>query len=273
MKVVNEVSGNMRQANSFSPDLLGRVREVLVRSLIWAFIGTLYGLLFAFFAVLAEGWENQVNPCYFAGVLAGTIGALIYSSMRLAVLIAIIITPISSLVLLLTDVSLDPLPLVMIIGTLGGLIGGLYGRYSRASRVCRADAKTLTGFCAGFLVSLGYLMIVGSRNDFPLAWIVGLMCPLTGWLYVMFVPTFIKYFDNLLPAVGDGALVGVGVSIFISLLVLVMLNSINTDSAGTYLPQIEEIQALLPHAVAGGLLGGGVAGLISGLFFKNWQDL
>jgi tetrahydromethanopterin S-methyltransferase subunit F len=92
-------------------------------------------------------------------------------------------------------------------------------------------------------------------------------------LYVIFVPTFIKYFDNLLPTEGDGALVGIGVSVFISLLVLVMTNSINTNSAGTYLPQIEEIQSLIPQAVAGGLLGGGIAGFISGLLFKNWQDL
>jgi hypothetical protein len=273
MKVVNEVSGNMRQVNSISPELIVRIREALVRSLIWAFIGTLYGLLFALFLVLAEGWEHQINPYFLAGILAGTIGALIYSSMRLAVLMAIIITPITSLVLLLTDVSLNPLPLIMIIGAIGGVIGALYGRYSKASRVCRADAKTLTGFCAGFLVSLGYLIIAGPRHDFAIAWVIGFMCPLTGWLYVIFVPTFIRYFDNLLPAEGDGALVGIGVSVFISLLVLVMTNSINADSAGTYLPQIEEIQALLPQAVVGGLLGGGIAGLISGLFFKNWQDL
>jgi hypothetical protein len=49
MKVVNEVSGNMRQVNSISPELIVRIREALVRSLIWAFIGTLYGLLFALF--------------------------------------------------------------------------------------------------------------------------------------------------------------------------------------------------------------------------------
>jgi hypothetical protein len=263
----------MRQINSIAPDLLGRSREAGVRGLIWAFIGTLYGLLFVFFLVLANGWEHQVNPYFVAGVLAGTIGALIYSSMRLAVLMAILITPISSMVLLITGTPMDPISLILIIGLVGGIIGGLYGRYSTASRVHRADAKTLAGFCAGFLVSLGYLIMSSTRQDIPLVWVVGFMCPLTGGLYVLFVPTFIKYFDNLLPSEVDGALVGIGVSVFISLLIFVMMNSINTESAGTYLPQIEQIQALLPQAVVGGLSGGGIAGLISGLLFKNWQDL
>ena len=272
-KVVNGVSGNMRQTRLISSDLLGRSKEALVRGLIWAFIGTLYGLLFAFFLVLSDGWKHQINPYFFSGVLAGTIGALIYSSMRLAVLMAVIITPIASLVLLFTNVPMNPLPLILTIGLVGGVIGGLYGHYSRVSRVYRADAKTLAGFCAGFLVSLSYLVMADQNQDVALIWIIGFMCPLTGWVYVMLVPTFIKYFDNLLPVEGDGALVGIGVSVFISLMVLVMTNSINTNSAGTYLPQIEVIQALIPQAVAGGLLGGGVAGLISGLLFKNWQDL
>jgi hypothetical protein len=263
----------MQQINSMTPSLLGRSKDVVVRGLIWAFIGTLYGLLFLFFLVLARGWEDLINPYFFSGVLAGTIGALIYSSMRLAVLMAIIITPISLLLLLMSDAPMDPISLILTIGLVGGVIGGLYGHYSKASRVHRADAKMLTGFCSGFLVSLAYLTTVGSSSDFALVWVIGLMCPLTGWLYVMFVPTFIKHFGNLLPSAGDGALVGMGTSVFISLLIFVMMNSINTDSAGTYLPQIEQIQALLPQAMVGGLLGGGIAGLISGLFFKNWQDL
>ena len=99
------------------------------------------------------------------------------------------------------------------------------------------------------------------------------MCPFTGGLYVLFVPTFIRYFDNLLPSMGDGALVGIGVSVFIALSVFVMTNSISADSAGAYLPQIERINTLLPQAILGGLIGGGVAGVVSGLFFSRWQDL
>ncbi len=252
---------------------MNRSKEVLIRGLIWAFIGTLYALLFVFFLVLGNEWKQQVNPFFISGVLAGTIGALIYSSMRLAVLMAIIITPVSSLILLLSNAPLDPSTLVLIIGSVGGIIGAIYGRYATVSRVNRADAKTLTGFCAGFLTALGYLIVAGPDRDLPLALVIGFMCPVTGGLYVLFVPTFIRYFDNLLPSWGDGALVGAGVSVFLALSIFVMTNSINTDSAGSYLPQIQQIHALMPQALLGGLIGGGVAGIISGLLFSNWQDL
>jgi hypothetical protein len=264
----------MNQPIPLSFKLISRSKEIFIRGLIWAFIGILYGLLFVFLSVLATAWEHQVHPYFFAGIFAGTIGALIYSSMRLAVLMAIIITPIATLIVLLADTPLDPFVLMLTIGILGGIIGALYGYFSKASRVHRADAKTLTGFCAGFLVSLGYLIVTGNQVDeTSLALVIGIMCPLTGGLYVMFVPTFIRYFDKLLPSFWDGALVGIGVSLFLALSIFVMMNSINADSAGSYLAQVVRIQELLPQAILGGLVGGGLAGMISGIFFRNWQDL
>lgn len=263
----------MDQMKSFSLTLVNHSKEVLIRGMIWAFIGTLYAILFVFFDVLASGWQQQVNPYFFSGVLAGTIGALIYSSMRLAVLMAMIITPVSSLLLLLSNTSMDPFSLILVVGLTGGVIGGLYGYFSKTSRVHRADAKTLTGFSAGFLVSLGYLVIAGQTTDLPLALVIGFMGPLTGFLYVVFVPTFIRYFDNLLPSAGDGALVGMGVSVFLALSIFIMANSINADTAGVYLPLVERVHALIPQAVLGGIIGGGLAGVVSGLFFRRWQDL
>jgi hypothetical protein len=263
----------MIQTHSNTPKLILRTREALVRGLIWAFIGTLYGMLFVFFAVLAADWQLPVHPYFFSGVLAGTIGALIYSSMRLAVLMATIITPISSLLLLLSNAPMKPLNLIFIVGMIGGVIGAFYGHFSTASRVHRADAKTLTGFSAGFLVSLGYLVFSGQMTDLSLGIVIGVMCPMTGWLYVFLVPTFIRLFNNLLPPMGDGALVGIGVAIFLALCIFVMTNSITTDSAGAYLPLIDHIQRLLPQAIMGGFVGGGVAGVLSGLFVSRWQDL
>ena len=81
--------------NSTSLNFKHRAKEALVRGAIWAFIGSLYAMLFTFFASLTEYWQLPADPVFLAGILAGTIGALIYSSMRLAVLMTVIISPIS----------------------------------------------------------------------------------------------------------------------------------------------------------------------------------
>jgi hypothetical protein len=250
-----------------------RLREALVRGVIWGFIGALYGMLFVIFAVLSDEWEVPVHPFLFSGVLAGTIGALIYSSMRLAVLMAIIISPVCAILMLFASTPITPLNLLFIIGAVGAVAGALYGRFTTNSRVYRADAKTLTGFTAGLLVSLGYVLFSGQLSDLPLGVVIGLMCPITGLIYVSLVPTFIRAFGNMLPATGDGALVGVGVAIFLTLCNFVMVHSIDIDSTGAFHELVHHIQAQMPQAISGGVIGGLLGGIVSSLFFNHWQDL
>ena len=161
-----------------------------------------------------------------------------------------------------------------ILGTVAGaVIGGLYGQLSKASRVHRADAKTLAGLSAGFLVALLYLTLSHLLKDLPIGFVVGIMCPLTGFLYVLFVPTFIRFHDDLLPASLDGAMVGAGVAVFLAYVFFVMTNSIDNGPLGSATPLIANLDELLPQAVLGGALGAGVIGLLSGLLLTNWQDL
>ncbi len=256
----------MQPAYPITSSLLLRSKEALVRAVIWAFIGILYGLLFIFFAELAEKWNLPMHPYFFSGILAGTIGALIYSSMRLAVLLAIIISPVCLIFFIFTEGPIVPSELLKIVIPAGALIGGLYGYLSKSSRVCRADAKMLTGFSAGFLAALGYLTLSEFTREVPLGLVVAVMCTLTGWLYVLFVPTFVRFLDNLLPPIGDGALAGASVAIFLAACFFVMITSINTVPEVQQLPMIRNIHELLPQAVTGGLLGGAFAGFLSGLF-------
>lgn len=99
------------------------------------------------------------------------------------------------------------------------------------------------------------------------------MCPLTGLLYVLMVPHLIKYYDNLLPPVGDGLLVGVGISGFIALSFFVMIGSLDGSVAGPLQPLLEAVHRNLPKVLLGGVLGGTGAGMASGLLLLNWQDL
>ncbi|WP_316365035.1 hypothetical protein [Candidatus Thiodiazotropha sp. CDECU1] len=250
-----------------------RLIEALIRGAIWAFIGLLYAMLFVFLAAFADHWQLPIDPNLFAGVLAGTLGALIYSSMRLAVLMTTIISPISIFYFILSDHPVDLLFLVILVSAVGAVVGALYGSFSMGSRVNRADAKTLAGFSAGWLASLTYLLVVNLTAPISISTIVALLCPLTGILYVAQVPGFIKLYDNLLPPVGDGLMVGVGVSGFIALCFFVMISSIDDSVAGPLSAALEVIHANLPSAILGGVLGAGLAGVASGLLLTGWQDL
>lgn len=250
-----------------------RVKEALIRGAIWAFIGLLYAMIFIFFVALAEDWQLPINPVFLAGILAGTLGALIYSSMRLAVLMTIIISPFSIFYFILAEWPVNLYYLLLIVSVIGAVIGALYGTFSMGSRIHRADAKTLAGFSAGWLSSLGYLLISALLGPVSLSTVVALMCPVTGILYVWMVPGFIKHYDNLLPPVGDGLMVGVGVSGFVALTFFVMISSIDNSVAGSLLPILDHVQEHLSQAILGGILGGGLAGALSGLLLTEWQDL
>lgn len=250
-----------------------RFTEALIRGAIWAFIGLLYAMLFVFFVSLSEHWQLPINPVFLAGILAGTLGAMIYSSMRLAVLMTVIISPVSIFYFILAPWPVNLFYLLLVVTLIGAVIGAFYGIFSMGSRVHRADAKTLAGFSAGWLASLLYLLVSWSVDSIQLGLIVLIMCPLTGMLYVWMVPGFIKHYDDLLPPVGDGLMVGVGVSAFVALTFFVMISSVDDSVAGPLLPALIQLQQLLPQALLGGVVGGGLAGVVSGLLLTNWQDL
>ncbi|MBT2988629.1 MAG: hypothetical protein KME48_08180 [Candidatus Thiodiazotropha sp. (ex Ctena orbiculata)] len=250
-----------------------RFKEALIRGAIWAFIGLLYAMLFVFLAAFADHWRLPIDSNLIAAVLAGTLGALIYSSMRLAVLMTTIVSPLSIFYFILSDPPVDLLLLLILVSVAGAVVGALYGIFSMGSRVNRADAKTLAGFSAGWLAALVYLLLSSATDAIPISIMVALLCPLTGILYVAMVPGFIKLYDNLLPPLGDGLMVGVGVSAFIALCLFVMIGSIDDSVAGPMVDALNVIHNNLPGAVAGGIIGAGLAGIASGLLLTDWQDL
>ncbi len=250
-----------------------RFREAAIRGGIWAFIGLLYAVLFVFFVVFSPRWNLPADPVFVAAVLSGTIGALIYSSMRLAVLMAGLLFPISIIKFTLGGGELDLISLLIVMVPAGAVMGAIYGYFSRGSRIRWADAKSLAGFSVGVLVGLLYMMLSSQLQGVTLAWLVAVMSPLTGVLYVALVPTFIRLYDDLLPPFGDGALVGGFVAVFIGICSFVMASSIDTAMAGSLLPQVERVLEQLPTAMLAGVVGAGLAGVASGLLLTDWQDL
>lgn len=253
--------------------LILRLREALIRGAIWAFIGLLYAMLFVFFSVFSGYWKIPAEPYFVALLLSGTIGAIIYSSMRLAVFMAGLLFPISILYFTLNDGNITLSTVLKILVPAGILIGGLYSFFDKNSRIDCADAKSLAGFTVGSLLGLGYLFMAPWLEKIPLPWLVAIACPLTGMLYISVVPTFIRLYRNLLPPVGDGALVGAFVAIFIAFCSFIMASSIDNSMAGTLMPEVELVLERLPAAMLGGLCGAGLAGVVSGLMLREWQDL
>jgi hypothetical protein len=250
-----------------------RTQEALIRATVWGFIGSLYGMIFIFFYNLSEHWALPVSPLLVAATLAGTLAAMIYSSMSLAVIIA----SISSITCLVFAVSsgseINLLNLTLTTAAIGAVTGGIYGANAKHSRIYRADAKTLTGICAGAAVSLVAVLLVYILPDLPLFIIVGVCCLLTGTIYVFLVPAFVHRFDDLLPPVGDASMVGAGTSVFIALLFFVMISGVTPEVAGDLESLTHHIRNTFLQAALGGMIGGGIAGFVSGVMLKEWQDL
>jgi hypothetical protein len=193
--------------------------------------------------------------------------------MRLVVLMAALLFPISIIYFTQFGGDIDLAGWFKVMLPAGILIGVVYGYFSTNSRIRRADAKMLAGFIVGALIALGYLVAEHLLSDLSIAWIVGIMCPLTGALYVLVVPTFIKLYQDILPPAGDGALLGACIAVFVSFCSLVMAGSIDSSMAGTLVPEVEAILQRLSPAATGGVLGAGLSGMVSGLVLTEWQDL
>lgn len=247
-------------------------REALIHGAIWAFIGLLYAILFTSSAVFVQKWGLANYSYFYACIIAGAIGALMYSSMRLVVFIALMLLPVCIIYFINTLGELTLVGLLKLMIPAGLLIGAIYGKFSKRSRVRFADAKSLAGLSAGFLVALFYLVLQAMIGEMPIAWVVGIMCPLTGVLYVKLIPAYIHMYHNLLPPVGDGALVGVSVAIFISLCLFVMAGTIDTNITGELVPEVSSILKLLPGTILGGVVGAGLAGFLAGMLLTNWKE-
>jgi len=250
-----------------------RSREAIIRGVIWAFIGTLYGLLFVIFYGMAGYALPEVSPVLVAGTLSASIAALIYSSMRLASIVA----PVASLVSIFTIIihgQTIHLPSLVVVNALVGLMTGtVFGMLAKHSRVYRAHAKVVAGVIAGITVSIVFVLVHEVFAAFPLVLSIALMCLLTGATYVILAPRCVRLFDRFRPQVVNGAVVGCGTSVFVGLVLFVMVTGVAPEVSGSLDDVTRQIRELMPSAFLGGLLGGGLAGVASGWLIREWQDL
>ena len=251
-----------------------------LRGLAWIFAGIIYGFTFV---SVAQSTLDAVGPAYnvvLATIVTPALTALIYSSMRLTVVIANVVLVVTLLFTMFGGDSgyLSPHLLIQIPAALGMLIGAWYGWRDRGSRICCADAKILDGLFVGLATSLltGLAIVLfGSSNAVVYPWLVTCLAPLAGALYMATVPWFLRRLNKLLPPAGDGAVVGLGVGILTGLLFVVIAGSFEPDVPGGSgeLSFIESIYDVLGTTLIGTAASCFVLGAVRQLLGLPWYRL
>lgn len=242
--------------------------DIGIRGLVWLFVGVIYGFLFVSIAEILRDFVSSPLNILAATVGASALTALFYGSVRLVALIANIVFVATLLFFLFGPDPgyFSPLELVGIAAFLGLTVGAVYGRLDHKSRIFCADAKVICGLFTGIVTALiaGLVMfLVGDANKIVYPWLVMLLAPIAGAIYVGTACWFVHHLQNLLPPIGDGALVGLGVGATTGGLFLVIVGAVNPDFIGhrealASLERIHEVLGvtLLSSAASCFLLGG-----------------
>lgn len=246
--------------------------EGLIRGAVWALVGVIYGFLLV---VLLNALPADLFPYLgypITVITASALGALLYGSMRLTVMVSIY-SAIAVAIAFVVYSGAPTLALFVATGAIVGLlIGMVYGRYVLSSRVFRAEAKILAGVFAGALASLSALIPAVLFQPLPDFLLAMILCPLTGALYMAVLPWFIHRFTDLLPPVFDGALVGTGAGALMGLLFAIMIGTLEGYLHPADEQQVVDILAAWPMASLGGALGAFLVGAGRTLLRIPWRD-
>ncbi len=250
-----------------------RFGEALIRGFVWGIIGVVFGFLFVVLSVFFHAADPLSPGFLFTTAAAGGLGALIYGSMRLSIIVAVTVNTVAILYLLLGGDAID-LKWIALSGCLSGsLIGGIYGLRVKDSRVFRAEAKIIAGMVAGTIATLCLALPLLTVGQIPLFWTTMFLCPLTGLVYVSIVPGFVCRCCQLLAPVADGALVGGGVGAIIAVLFWIMVGSLHGNLAAAEQTFIQQTLLLLPDGVSGAVIGASSLGFLRTVAGAKWLDI
>ena len=107
----------------------------------------------------------------------------------------------------------------------------------------------------------------------PLALHIALAGALCGLIYIRIAPEFIRRFSNLLPPIGDGALVGLGVGSLSALGYWAVAGALLPGMHQESLPLIASITSQWPGVMGFTAISAGIAGMVRSLVGSEWMDL
>jgi hypothetical protein len=222
----------MKAPTTQPPGVKGLLTEILLRGMVWSMAGSVFGLLLV---PLAEALRDSLPAplnVFAATVGAAALTALFYGSMRLTVLIANFTFIATLLYTWLGPAQLALEPLVFVGAGVGLAVGTAYGWKDRRSRVFCADAKIVAGAFAGVFAGALGVLLAALIDTVALHWQVWLAAPVAVLVYVSSARWFVRRCHSMLPAVGDGALVGLGVGTVTGLVFLIMAGTLDERLLG-----------------------------------------
>ena len=250
------------------------VQDALIRALTWAFVGGLFGAIFVVSRALLAELQPPALQQGLAAVIATALGALLYGSMRLTVIVAVCALSTMALAALLAAAPLA-LPQLLLIGGLSGvLVGGFYGHLDHHSRVRRADAKLLAGLSAGVLGGASVLVPLQLLAvEVPDVLLTALLAPLCGLLYVGMALGFVRRFSHVLAPAGDGVLVGAGAGAVVAVLFWLMRDSMARWPEAALHPVLAGGDGQWLYATASAAAAAALVGVARAILRLRWYNL
>lgn len=253
----------------------GLVEEMLLRGIVWALVGAIFGALFV---MLAEAVQTRLTSPFY--IVLATIGAaaltsLFYGSMRLTVMVANF-----TFVAMLVHTwqgpeTLSLEPLIFIGAGVGMAVGAAYGLKDKTSRIFCAEAKIIAGAVAGGVagtLALSGSVLLGDAGYVALA--MGI-APVGILAYILVARWFISRCHKLLPAVVDGTIVGLGVGAVTGLMFVVMAGTLDEGLFASLALQsyVAQVEANWGPTVIGCALTCFPVGVVRAIIKAPWYDM
>lgn len=250
-----------------------RPLEWLMRVVVWAGVGSVFGALFLILYHYLGSWLPPVLAAFLACIGAGGMGALIYGSMRLSVIVALYANLAAIVYFVVVPRAPGVTMMLLVSGLTGAVIGALYGARVHDSRVCRAEAKALAGMLAGAVGSTAVVVPTALGLPLPLFWIGLLVCPATGLAYLSIARWFVERCSGVLRPTWDGLLVGLATGSSSGMVFWVIVGSLDGYLTSTDQAFVGTLFEGAGQVMLGSVLGATAVATIRSLLRRDWLDL
>ncbi|MCB1772916.1 MAG: hypothetical protein KDI88_04820 [Gammaproteobacteria bacterium] len=251
------------------------IEQTVFRGLVWALVGVIFALVFVVAAEALRFTSAAPHHLLIAATGSAALTALFYGSMRLTVMTANF-TFIAMLVYTWASHGLLALePLVLVGASVGVVVGTLYGWRDKKSRIFCAEAKIVAGIVSGLLAGSLALAITYFVPAIGFPWLTLVVAPASTLIYVSVAHWFVKRCHHWLPAVANGAIVGLGVGAVTGLFFMVMAGALDPNLLASVELQafVGRVEAQWPGAVFGCAAVNFLVGAARSVMKVPWYNL